>query len=98
MRNKPITPIVVTFIAGIAYHLYKGYYKDGTADVVGQVAFLVGGALAFVIFVTILPLIVSLVIFAKNKKFPTNLFTTFSYSMLAFVVLLLITGGLIQES
>ncbi|HEX6890106.1 MAG TPA: hypothetical protein VF141_05425 [Chryseolinea sp.] len=98
MRNKPIAPIVLTFILGIAYHLYKGYYKDETDDIGGQVIFLVGGALGFVIAVTILPLIVSLVVFAKNKIFPARLFTISSYAMLTFIMLLLYVGGLMQES
>jgi hypothetical protein len=93
MLTRPITPVVLTFIVGVLYNLYTGHHKD-ESNVVGQIAFLVGGGLAYMAFVTILPLLVSLVLFAKNKVFPARFFTRFCFIMLALLTLLLVVGNL----
>lgn len=91
MKQKTWTAIGISFIIGVAIQVYAGDYKDAP-DLINMIAVLIGGGLGILIAVIILPTIVSLIMFFKNRQFPHDTFSTMTYIILAFLTIVMLIG------
>lgn len=96
MKTHTKIALLISFISGLVVqlynndHPYRPYFETPISPEL--IAFLIGGALGFMVGCIVVPLIISTIIYARTKEFPQFGFTVWVYILTACTAFIIING------
>lgn len=93
--NTPSYSLLISFLVGVVVQIYCGDYRHfGGPDIntAGLIGTIIGAGLVFPIFAAVPTLIISLIVYAFRRKFPSEGFARMIYLLTILLSLLLVIG------